>query len=251
MTFRADGDPARPPGDPAGHRRHEHDRGRARRRRAPRRLARRRRSTPCTPSRTSTQPVDVRPARRGAQRVARAGPARRASTRWSGATIATDLQARDLHVLRRARRHVLRDVHRHRAAAAGDRSRAHRRRASGPETPLPPIAVRDLAFLPAGGEVTVDPLANDTDPAGGVLVLQSVDVPDGLRRCRSRSSSTASCRSASQRTLDAPGGDALHRLQRRSDGPAARSSSSRSRRPPSSSRPSCRTSRSTSAPAAS
>lgn len=50
-----------------------------------------------------------------------------------------------------------------------------------PETDQPPIAVRDQAFLPADGEVTVDPLANDTDPAGKVLVLQSVDAPEGLR----------------------------------------------------------------------
>jgi hypothetical protein len=50
-----------------------------------------------------------------------------------------------------------------------------------PETPEPPIAVLDQAWLPSGGETTVNPLANDTDPAGGVLVLQSVDAPDGLR----------------------------------------------------------------------
>ncbi|KQR17773.1 fibronectin type III domain-containing protein [Cellulomonas sp. Leaf334] len=50
-----------------------------------------------------------------------------------------------------------------------------------PETDQPPIAVRDQAFLPADGEVTIDPLANDTDPAGKVLVLQSVDAPEGLR----------------------------------------------------------------------
>ena len=50
-----------------------------------------------------------------------------------------------------------------------------------PDTPEPPIAVQDRAWLPAGGETTVNPLANDTDPAGGVLVLQSVDAPDGLR----------------------------------------------------------------------
>lgn len=49
-----------------------------------------------------------------------------------------------------------------------------------PEQALPPVAVRDRALLPAGGEVTVDPLVNDEDPSGGVLVLQSVDVPDGL-----------------------------------------------------------------------
>lgn len=50
-----------------------------------------------------------------------------------------------------------------------------------PETDQPPIAVRDQAFLPADGEVTIDPLANDADPAGKVLVLQSVDAPEGLQ----------------------------------------------------------------------
>jgi hypothetical protein len=46
-----------------------------------------------------------------------------------------------------------------------------------------PVAVRDRAYLPAGGEVTIDPLANDVDLAGGVLVLQSVEAPPdaGLR----------------------------------------------------------------------
>lgn len=48
-----------------------------------------------------------------------------------------------------------------------------------PESAPPPTAVLDVALLPPGGEVTIDPLANDEDPAGGVLVVQSVDVPDG------------------------------------------------------------------------
>ncbi len=48
-----------------------------------------------------------------------------------------------------------------------------------PEEPLPPVTVRDSAVLPPGGEVTVAPLANDVDPAGGVLVLQSATVPEG------------------------------------------------------------------------
>ncbi|GEL94735.1 Ig-like domain-containing protein [Cellulomonas composti] len=47
-----------------------------------------------------------------------------------------------------------------------------------PDEVQPPVAVRDRAFLPAGGEVTIDPLANDSDPAGAVLVLQSVDSSD-------------------------------------------------------------------------
>lgn len=50
-----------------------------------------------------------------------------------------------------------------------------------PETTeeLPPIAVRDIALLPAGGEVLVNVLANDTDPSGGILVVQSVAVDAG------------------------------------------------------------------------
>ncbi len=49
-----------------------------------------------------------------------------------------------------------------------------------PDQALAPVATRDRALLPAGGEVTVDPLANDEDPSGGVLVLQDVLVPDGV-----------------------------------------------------------------------
>ena len=41
-----------------------------------------------------------------------------------------------------------------------------------------PIVVGDAAMLPAGGSTLVDVLANDTDPTGGVLVVQSVRVPD-------------------------------------------------------------------------
>ncbi|WP_201308715.1 Ig-like domain-containing protein [Puerhibacterium puerhi] len=40
-----------------------------------------------------------------------------------------------------------------------------------------PVVVADQALLPTGGSTLVDVLANDTDPAGGVLVVQSVDVP--------------------------------------------------------------------------
>lgn len=42
-----------------------------------------------------------------------------------------------------------------------------------------PVAVRDVARLPQGGQTLVDALANDTDPAGGVLVIQSVRLPAG------------------------------------------------------------------------
>lgn len=41
-----------------------------------------------------------------------------------------------------------------------------------------PVAVHDVALMPVGGSVLVDPLANDSDPAGGVLVLQSVQMPE-------------------------------------------------------------------------
>ncbi|MFV0408046.1 MAG: Ig-like domain-containing protein [Propioniciclava sp.] len=47
------------------------------------------------------------------------------------------------------------------------------------ESELPPIAVRDVALLPTGSEALIGVLANDTDPAGGVLVVQSVTVPPG------------------------------------------------------------------------
>ncbi|MFJ6001823.1 Ig-like domain-containing protein [Arthrobacter sp. NPDC092385] len=43
--------------------------------------------------------------------------------------------------------------------------------------PGDPIAVRDVALLPTGGQTLVDALANDTDPGGGVLVVQSVELP--------------------------------------------------------------------------
>ncbi|SED98732.1 Ig-like domain-containing protein [Ruania alba] len=43
-----------------------------------------------------------------------------------------------------------------------------------------PIAASDTAFLPSGGTTLVDVLANDEDPAGGVLGVQQIDVPSGL-----------------------------------------------------------------------
>ncbi|MFP5311606.1 MAG: Ig-like domain-containing protein, partial [Actinomycetes bacterium] len=41
-----------------------------------------------------------------------------------------------------------------------------------------PVTVHDVALMPTGGSVLLDPLANDSDPSGGVLVLQSVKLPD-------------------------------------------------------------------------
>ncbi|POH60607.1 Ig-like domain-containing protein [Arthrobacter glacialis] len=43
---------------------------------------------------------------------------------------------------------------------------------------LAPVAVKDMALLPVGGTTLVDVLGNDTDPAGGVLVVRGVDVPE-------------------------------------------------------------------------
>ena len=42
---------------------------------------------------------------------------------------------------------------------------------------LPPSAESDLAVLSDGGTAVVDLLSNDTDPMGGVLTVQSVNVP--------------------------------------------------------------------------
>ncbi len=51
--------------------------------------------------------------------------------------------------------------------------------AKDPEkNPGAPIAVRDVALVPATGNVLVNVLGNDTDPGGGVLVVQRVEVPD-------------------------------------------------------------------------
>ena len=47
------------------------------------------------------------------------------------------------------------------------------------ESSMPPVAVADVALVAPGGSVLVDVLANDIDPAGGVLVVQGVDVPAG------------------------------------------------------------------------
>lgn len=44
---------------------------------------------------------------------------------------------------------------------------------------LNPLATKDTALVPSGGGTLVDVLANDSDPAGGILVLQSVTLPSG------------------------------------------------------------------------
>lgn len=46
---------------------------------------------------------------------------------------------------------------------------------------LPPVADNDLALLPQGGSTMADVLANDFDPNGGVLVIQSTAAPTSVR----------------------------------------------------------------------
>lgn len=43
----------------------------------------------------------------------------------------------------------------------------------------PPTAEPDLGVLPEGSQVLIDLVANDSDPTGGVLSVQRVDVPQG------------------------------------------------------------------------
>lgn len=45
----------------------------------------------------------------------------------------------------------------------------------------PPSAEPDLGVLPDGGQVLIDLLANDSDPTGGVLTVQHLDIPPTSR----------------------------------------------------------------------
>lgn len=50
-----------------------------------------------------------------------------------------------------------------------------------PADRLPPVAVSDVALLPNGGSETINPIANDFDPNGGVMVLTGVELnPDSV-----------------------------------------------------------------------
>ena len=44
---------------------------------------------------------------------------------------------------------------------------------------LKPVAVDDMGTVTTGADTLLDPLENDVDPTGGVLVVNSIDVPDG------------------------------------------------------------------------
>ena len=46
------------------------------------------------------------------------------------------------------------------------------------EDDLEPVAVDDMATVTTGSDALVDPLENDVDPTGGVLVVNSIDVPE-------------------------------------------------------------------------
>lgn len=44
---------------------------------------------------------------------------------------------------------------------------------------LAPVAVDDMGTVTTGTDTLLDPLENDVDPTGGVLVVNSIDVPEG------------------------------------------------------------------------
>ena len=123
------------------------------------------------------QPVQVRPL--DAVRSSSAEPARLASVDdAAGATIARDLQAGTFSFTSaRAGTYYVSFL----VVAAPQQATGLARVdvLPWPDKAQPPVAVRDAAFLPAGGQVTIDPLANDSDPAGNVLVVQDVAVPSG------------------------------------------------------------------------
>lgn len=48
-----------------------------------------------------------------------------------------------------------------------------------PDEESRPVAVRDIALVPQQGTALVDLLANDVDPAGGVLVVQQFEIENG------------------------------------------------------------------------
>ncbi|MDO4783617.1 MAG: Ig-like domain-containing protein [Propionibacteriaceae bacterium] len=47
------------------------------------------------------------------------------------------------------------------------------------DTDQPPVAEDDIGLLPSGGQTLIEVLANDSDPNGGVLAVQSVELPEG------------------------------------------------------------------------
>ena len=160
------------------------------------------------------QPVTLRPldAVRSASR--RAARASRASTRSSGATITTDLQAGTFTFTAARAGQLLRAVPRHRAAAAGHGAGAHRRARVAARRRSRRSRCATRRSCPPGGEVTVDPLENDSDPAGKRARAPVGRGPGRLRPAASRSSSTTWCRSGRTRTLDAPGRAPVHGVQR-------------------------------------
>ena len=67
-----------------------------------------------------------------------------------------------------------------------------------------PVAARDVALLPDGGEVLVDVLGNDTDPSGGLLVLQSVELNGAGDRISAEVLDHQTLRVKQTGTLDSP-----------------------------------------------
>ena len=93
-----------------------------------------------------------------------------------------------------------------------------------------PVAVRDIALLPSGGSVLVDVLGNDSDPSGGVLVVQSVTA-DG-RPARQRRSAGPLGGQDHRHPRPGPADPQVHHLQRQRPRPRETFPSWWSRRPP-------------------
>ena len=108
-----------------------------------------------------------------------------------------------------------------------------------------PVAVHDVALMPVGGSVLLDPLANDSDPSGGVLVLQSVTAAGERDRLGQRDRPQRPADHGRLGTKE-PFAVPLHHVQRHARRPPAASPWSRCRHPPSSRRPSPNRTKSTS-----
>ena len=50
--------------------------------------------------------------------------------------------------------------------------------AEDPENPLPPVAVKDIAYVRPNEPTMLSALANDQSPGGRVIGIQSVDIPE-------------------------------------------------------------------------
>ena len=193
----------------------------------------------------STVPDDERRPRRDARR--RAGHRRAARERHQlgpraaaphprrrgrrAPTIVPDFAEQDVHVHRRRARHLLRAV---------PRVRGRRERRPGlvrvdvleaARRDLPPVAVRDVALLPTGGDVLVNVLANDIGSGRRHPRRAVRHRSRPTAASRSPCSTTRRCASPTRASLDRAGAHQVPDLERLASPPRARSSSSPFPRP--------------------